>query len=377
MTALHKTQLDDLVETISGAAHHVAAVAAINTMVRNAEGYHPAQVRTVLEDALTREVRSKTQRRAVIQALKSALKKVIHNPESDAPNDKKKWVHPLSKIRDGQSGKAAASTGKEPPPATLRRNQETGLVEVIDPWDRPRRILDGIKLCVRLSIAGQVLLGHELATLKKDMGFHPGRPKFNSDKMSELSKTWPQLIEKNLKISYKTADRMIACFEAAKARLKKLGHLKNLPSGSKKLELLFTARPDSMTDDDRDALAKCVDKLVDGDTQSDLLKELKIIKFHVPLAGGDTSKHKKVTEQQMMAQLAFNFFSPIAQGLQRLRVDNDREAFLHALDIQSSDEDAITLTTLERDLEAALNDVRTAKKARMKVATGKVIESKA
>ena len=260
------------------------------------------------------------------------------------------------------------------------RNTETlaGDVSVADPWDRPRKILDGIKLCVRMSIAGQVLLGHELATLKKDMGFGRGNNKGGPvGQFVQMAETWPQLIEKNLKISYKTADRMIACFEAAKARLKKLGHLKNLPSGSKKLELLFTARPDSMTDDDRDALAKCVDKLVDGDTQSDLLKELKIIKFHVPLPGGDTSKHKKVTEEQMMQQLAFNFFSPIAEGLQRLRVDNDREAFLHALDIQSSDEDAITLTTLERDLEAALNDVRTAKKARMKVATGKVIESKA
>ena len=258
------------------------------------------------------------------------------------------------------------------------RNTETlaGDVSVADPWDRPRRILDGIKLCLRMSLAGQVLLGHELATMKKDMGFAGAGRRKEFRQIGEI-KSWAELVQKNLGLSERTADRMIECFEAAKVRLKKLGALKNLPSGSKKLELLFTSRPDSMTDDDRDALARCVDKLVDGDSQTDLLKELKIIKFHVPLTGGDTSKHKKVTGEQMMQQLAFNFFSPIAQGLQRLRVDNDREAFLHALDVQSSDEDAITLTTLERDLEAALNDVRTARKARMKVATGKVIESKA
>lgn len=73
--------------------------------------------------------------------------------------------------------------------------------------------------------------------------------------------------------------------------------------------------------------------------------------------------------------VAFNFFSPIADGLRRLRGDNDREAYLHALDLHSSDEDAITLTTLERDLEAALNDVRSARKARMKVPSPAITRS--
>ena len=259
--------------------------------------------------------------------------------------------------------------------SSIIQNSKSGDVSIADPWDRPRQILEGIKLAVRLSLAGQVLLGMELASLKKDMGFAgKGRNVGPDGKFFHPVKTWPQLIEENLKISYKTANNFIDCFEAAKARIKKLGALKTLPSGSKKLELLFGSRPASMTDADRATLAKAVDKLVDGDSQTDLLKELKIIKFHVPLTGGDTSQHKKVTEEQLMHQLAFNFFSPIAQGLQRLRMDNDREAFLHALDLHSGDEDAITLTTLERDLEAALHDVRAARKARMKVAPGKVID---
>ena len=250
-----------------------------------------------------------------------------------------------------------------------RLNKETGLVEVVpplvaDPWDRPRKILDGIKLCVRMSLAGQVLLGHELSVLKKDMGFVRGNNQHGRIGQNvQSSKTWAELIEENLKISYKTADRMIECFEAAKARLKKLGHLKNIPSGSKKLELLFTARPDSMTGDDRDALAKCVDKLVDGDTQKDLLQELKITKFNVPLKGGDTSMHRKPNgEEHNLGQLTFAFFSPLADSLRDICTHPDRDAFFVCL---ATDEPA-RLHEMEISLESTLEAIRAAKAKRVK-----------
>ncbi len=261
-----------------------------------------------------------------------------------------------------------------------RLNPETGLVDVIehDPWDRPRQLLEGISLAVRISIAGQVLLGHELATLKKDMGFtHGSQKRFSpSGKVFHLEQTWPDLVKEKLGISYKTANNFIDCFEAAKVRLKKLGHLGTLPDGTKKLELLFTARPSGLSDDDRATLAKAVDKLVDGDTQRELLQDLKIIKAHVPLTGGDTSAHKKdkLTDQEMMGQLAFKFFRPIADTLHSMRTNPDREAFLHTIPITSSEADEISLTTLEIDLEAALHDVKAAKKARLKPTTGTVIK---
>ena len=247
-----------------------------------------------------------------------------------------------------------------------------------DPWERPRQLLDGIQLALRLSVAGQVLLGHELSMLKKDLGYGHGSNKgCPSGQFVQTAKTWAELVQEHLGISYKTADRMIDCFEAAKVRLKKLGHLGTLPDGEKKLELIFTARPATLADEDRERLAKVVDKLVDGDSQSALLKELKISKFHVPLTGGDTSMHQKQkpSEAEMMAQLSFRFFHPVAEALQAFRRNADREVFLHTVPLHSPDAETISLTTLERDLEAALLDVRAARKARMKPATGKTLEA--
>ena len=212
-----------------------------------------------------------------------------------------------------------------------------------------------------MSVAGQVLLGQELIQIKKDMGFQLGNNQHGRIGHNvQSSKTWPQLVEEKLGISYKTADRMIDCFEAAKARIKKIGAQGTLPAGSQKLTLLFTARPASMSEADREMLAKVVDKLVDGDTQKDLLQELKVVKCHVPLPGGDTSAHRKEKPVIPMAQLAFAFFSPVATGLRELRSDPSHEAYLHSLDIISSEEDAITLTSLRVDLEAELAAVKAA-----------------
>lgn len=255
--------------------------------------------------------------------------------------------------------------------------EESGFLET-DPWERPRQILDGIKLALRMSLAGQVLLGHELSNIKKDMGHQRGNNQHGRIGQNvQSSKTWPELVQENLGISYKTADRMIDSFEAAKARLKKLGHQGTLDGGEKRLELLFTMRPGGMTEDDRQALAQVVDKIVDGDSQSELLKELKISKFHVSLPGGDTTEHKKdrPSDKELMGQLAFKFFLPVAEALQAFRRSADRDAYLHTIAMNSTEPGELSLTGLERDLEAALHDVRAAKKDRMKPATGKVIEA--
>lgn len=278
-----------------------------------------------------------------------------------------------------QSAKTPLETLADETDKKRRSQTDATSVEVIasDPWERPRQILGGIKLALRMSLAGQVLLGHELSNIKKDMGCSRGSNKSGPvGQFVRPEKSWPELVQENLGISYKTADRMIDSFEAAKVRLKKLGHQGTLPSGEKRLELLFTQRPTSMTEEDREALGKAVDKLVDGETQQSLLEELKLVKVHVALKGGDTSAHKKKekpSDAELMGQLAFKFFEPIAEGLQAFRSDKDRDAFLATLDLHSSDESAITLTTLEADLEAALETVRSFKKAKLKTAKGTVV----
>ena len=332
--------LDEQLDSIHQATPDTA-IARIKIIEANKDGYTADQVLLIFEDALTREVRTNPQRRSVIQALKQAIKRVT--PKAGAVSSK-------------------ASNVKVIPP---------------DPWERPRQILGGIKLALRMSLAGQVLLGHELANIKKDMGYGHGANKSGpSGQFVQTGKKWPELVHEHLGISYKTADRMIESFEAAKARLKKLGHQGTLPSGEKRLELLFTQRPTDMTEADREALGKAVDKLVDGETQQSLLEELKLVKVHVALKGGDTSgskKKPKPSDAELMGQLAFKFFEPIAEGLQSFRTNGDRDAFLATLELHSSDEAAITLTTLEADLEAALKTVRSVKKDKLKSAKGTVV----
>jgi len=244
-------------------------------------------------------------------------------------------------------------------------------------WDTARTLLAGIKQALRISLAGQVLLGQELHTLKKDLGFRHGGDRKSSDQSGHLiDLTWPEWVKQELGLSRTTADRMIETFEAARARVKKIGVTPDLPGGTKKLELLFTARPSTMADEDREKLQQVVERLTFGSTQSELLEELRLVKKHDSSGiGGDTSKHKKEqpSESQKMAQLAFIFLRPLADTLHGLRTNPDREAFLHTIQIASGDENEITLTSLENDLEAALADVRKAKKDRMKPTTGKVI----
>ena len=245
-------------------------------------------------------------------------------------------------------------------------------------WETARTLLAGVKQALRVSLAGQVLLGQELASLKKDLGFHHGNNQHGriGQAVSSSPATWMEWVKQELDVSSRTADRWIEMFDAAKARVKKIGVTPDLIGGTKKLELLFTSRPSTMADEDREKLQQVVERLTFGSTQSELLEELRLVKKHDSSGiGGDTSKHKKEqpSEGQKMAQLAFIFLRPLADTLHGLRTNPDREAFLHTIQIASGDENEITLTSLENDLEAALADVRKAKKDRMKLTPGKVI----
>ena len=195
--------------------------------------------------------------------------------------------------------------------------------------------------------------------------------------MATCSKTWEEYLHQEIdeNLPRRTADRLIQVFEGFCEKVPK--KLRVAFTGGSKRSLLTTLSkpPGSLTVKERETIELAITKCSDGETQRSLLEELSLVKVHVSLKGGDTSgsKKDKPSDSELMGQLAFKFFQPIAESLQRLRSDNDREAYLHAIDLTSSDEDAITLVTLERDLLSALHDVQAAKKARLKTTTGTVI----
>jgi hypothetical protein len=258
-------------------------------------------------------------------------------------------------------------------------NRQTGLAltgESQPPsWDRARFLLSRIKTAIRLSIAGQVLLGMELLTLKTELGFlGSGRRKEKPQVavFKSLNRTWEDWCNSELAISADTADRKIELYEAAKARVRKLG-------GNDKLAGLLETHPAKLTEEDEKILGDMVNKLVDGESQRSLLEELKIAKVHVALKGGDTSTHqpKKPANAE---QLVFAIFAPVeetitkaARAVENLRLGPDYQRLLYALPLVSPEPGKPSLTALEAQLEAALTgdiaraleEIRAVKAARM------------
>lgn len=242
-------------------------------------------------------------------------------------------------------------------PALALHGESTG-----PDWTRARDILAGIKTALRLSLAGQILLGQELLTIKMELGFLGSgrREKPHSEVFKCLNRTWEQWCKSELGISDQTADRKIEIYQAAKARVHKLG-------GQPKLLGLLESHPAKIGEEDHKLLSGMVDKLVWGETQKSLMEELHLVKASKALEGGDTSGAKKKPEAEVIQQLAFAFFAPpfekLADSVRKLgslRIKQDYSAYLHQLEIASEDPKALTLTSLRDTLTAALTgDLKT------------------
>ena len=226
-------------------------------------------------------------------------------------------------------------------------------------WERARQILFGIKQHLRLSIAGQALLGMELLALKKELGFLGGGRKKNSDIVSELpKKSWELWVSDELTITSRTADRMIDCYEAVRLRLKKL-------SGMPALIGILAKAPADLCAIERQTLEAAVSSVTDGCYQKELLEELRLVKRHDNGIGGDTSQfppHKKD-----MGQIVFAFFSDFSKGLRRICTNPDRQAYFEIL----ASEKPIELQDMEISLETALAEIKV---ARAKRTTGIVVK---
>lgn len=247
--------------------------------------------------------------------------------------------------------RAGAQLAKREAPSSLA----SCVLESCVSWDRARALLAGVKLAIRLSLAGQVMLGAELQQLKKDLGYHRGGDR-RSNPQSVGLKSWGELVKEELGICDRTADRMIDSWEAAKAKLKKLG-------GQPALLGIMETPAGELDAIQRQTLEAAVGKVTDGETQKSLLEELKLVKCYDKSGiGGDTSAHRKPrTDEENVGQLAFMFFETVAEPLQRLCTQPDRTAYYIAMAEQHPAE----LSNLEQLLESTLHDVRAAKARRL------------
>lgn len=245
-------------------------------------------------------------------------------------------------------------------------------------WDNARLYYRAVRTTGRQFIVAQICLGWELFNKKKELGFTHGNNQHGRiGQLGQSSKTWEQWLQDELgqDLPRRTADRLIQTFLGFCEKCPKKLRVTFESSGKRSLITTLSKPPTTLTAKDRQIIETAIAKCSDGETQRSLLEELNLVKVHKALTGGDTSAHRKdkPSDAELMGQLAFKFFEPLADSLHRLRIDSDRDAYLHTIPIASSEEGEISLTTLENDLEAALHDVRAAKKLRMKPTTGKVI----
>jgi hypothetical protein len=239
-------------------------------------------------------------------------------------------------------------------------------------WDTARNYLAGIQQAFRLSIAGQVLLGMELMNLKKDLGFtHGGDRKSSGQSVHLIDRTWSEWVAAELGISYKTADRMIFMWDAARVRIKKIGHTKDLPGGTKKLALIVDSRPSTLTEEDRQKLAAVVERITDGTTQAALLEELKLVKKNVPPPDTTGQSHGKKDNGDPVEQMAFTFW--LDRGNQIMEIRSTGSQFLNMLPIESNDPHKPSLRTLRAETFALLEDIEAAINANLKPAKGRTV----
>lgn len=238
-------------------------------------------------------------------------------------------------------------------------------------WDNARQYLAGVQQALRLSIAGQVLVGMELMTLKKDLGFSgSGRRPENGQIVHNTPRTWAEWTAAELGISYKTADRMILMFDAARARLKKIGHTGDLPGGTKKLAIIVDSRPGTLSQEDRDKLAAVVERITDGATQAELLEELKLVKKHA-MPPDSTGRQRDPKNDEPAEQLAFNFW--LGGGNEIMELRHRGSQYLNMLPVESNDPAKPSLRTLREETAALLADIEAAINANLKPAKGRTL----
>lgn len=270
------------------------------------------------------------------------MSETLHTcPGCDTPNFTKRGLK--AHVCKGKRQASLALTGESQPPS----------------WDRARFLLSRIKTAIRLSIAGQILLGMELLTIKTELGF-VGRGGDRKSKgqlvpLKGMIHTWGNWCNAELGISDKTADRKIELFEAAKARVRKLG-------GNDKLAGLLETHPAKLTGEDEKILGDMVNKLVDGESQRTLLEELKIAKLHDTSGLGGPNPKPKADPQLPAEQLAFAFFSKVPdtvektlKGVGNLMTSPDYKPFLTLLPLTATTSpDDVSLESLKDTLETAL-----------------------
>jgi hypothetical protein len=222
-------------------------------------------------------------------------------------------------------------------------------------WDTARETAATLRAMGRLYLRGQVKLGMILAGLKKEHGM-VGSGRRNKVPDSGTLMTWAELVEQETGYSRQSADVFIRLFEATGAKLKTSKKLA-LPGAAKNdaLAIFRCENPLTLTEDQWILVDDVIGTLTDGETQASLMRELGILPkpAPMPVKKGDP----KQPDERTAGQLAFHFFDGLGASLINTRMSPDYQKLLHALPLHSTEEQPLSLTTLETEARALVADI--------------------
>jgi hypothetical protein len=227
-------------------------------------------------------------------------------------------------------------------------------------WDTARETAATLRAMGRLYLRGQVKLGMILAGLKKEHGITNGKRPSTLPESGKVTLTWPEIVEQETGYSRQSADVFIRLFEATGAKLKTSKKLA-LPAPAKKdaLAIFRSENPLTLTEEQWHLVDDVIGTLTDGETQASLMRELGILPkpLPMPVKKGDPKK----PDERTAGQLAFHFFDGLGSSLINTRMSPDYQKLLHALPLHSTEEQPLSLTTLETEARALLADIERAK----------------
>lgn len=240
-------------------------------------------------------------------------------------------------------------------------------------WDKIRETSEQLRACGRLFLRGQVKLGLMLAALKKDLGVHRGQPKKNSPESGNFL-PWADLVKQQTGYSRQSCDEFIRLAEACKNKLQTAKKL-NLPAPVKKNALVIFQQESALTltDEQWKDVDLVIGTLTTGETQASLMQELGLVPKPKPMPTGKPGQ--KQSDDTTAGQLAFHFFEAMVAPLINSRTNPDYRKLLYALPVTSTEENPLSLATLESECRAMLADIADAKQAAAKPARGQVIEA--
>lgn len=235
-------------------------------------------------------------------------------------------------------------------------------------WTRAKGLLADLKSHVRRSLSAQVLIGKELASLKKRLGFTRGgdRRGSNPQCVGLIGKpgTWEELCKSELGISDQTATRWIACFESATERAKARRNKARRENNADELitwELacrLLTIPAEELDGKELVQLAECVGRLVDHDSQANLLEELGISKRPAgPPIGPKAKPERKDTSDPWMdisVKGICAHFEELAKSLRDIRTADELRVGIHKLPLTAEEPDKLSLYKIKAVLEGVL-----------------------